>query len=534
MTEKSGEFIDKMDKLKNTLGLISGFLVVCFGLVGHFIEMLSSPISLLAVVWGIFILLFMLHYQKRDPSADKKNKWGLVFYTYAVIALVITIVIIFPIAGRYFSKKDKIEAKNKKIGIVINKFNDTQNDQFTNTLYELIRRDLKHCDTIAAEVNAGGFFPTLPQDYEDSVSSILSSYHYNRGIMVLGERTKDGFSDEKVFRCIICINNLQNLRIDSSKIDAESSSGNAIYIRHPGIIDLGLDLQAEQIASFVLGLLHLNAREYAAAEGDFNRVAQIAQGWSGGKAKKLAGQCRLFIGSSCFKDGRYKEAEEQYRLGLQADSTNAGLFYNFAAIHFLKGDSLKAYQQYVCAARIDETLAIPDALLDKYGLDPLSAIKKISQAASTNTVRLAGTEKKDPKHPNTAPSATVTKKPDRKMDTLKVVPASTNPVENIKEPARFPQPCKLVKVFTPDGRDIIGELKFGQNPQVIYSIVISHDLVFTDGNGQCWKIGRAVPTMNLTRQWRITDNCGNQWLTDGDEYIISGKDRVGKAYFFGD
>src|SRR5437868_9566924 len=91
-----------------------------------------------------------------------------------------------------------------------------------------------------------------------------------------------------------------------------------IFIRNPKIIDLGPEVQADEISKFIIGLLHFNAGRFNQTQTCMSSAITNATN-STRNAKKFVGQCQLYLGGSYVKQRQFDKAQAEYEKGLKAD-----------------------------------------------------------------------------------------------------------------------------------------------------------------------------------------------------------------------
>lgn len=530
------EFKNQVSKLKNDIGLITGLVAIATGLVTSFTELLKSEIVILVLIAGLFIILLRVFQRIQTahkfvtgqkiftyPEEKRKNAKRMVL----VLWIIGPLSIISFIGYTFFYKK---YTNKKNLGIIITKFNDTKNDSFSNDLFTLISRNenLRKSDTIKT-IKHDKFIAFLPVDNLETITGIFDENYFTHGLVVFGERAKDEVSNKNILRCIVYINKLKNLMVDTTKVDMSLSDESVIYIRNPKIIDLGPDLQAKEIADFIIALLYRNAGQINPTREFLTAAINTASEFEAQK-KKFIAQCRLLLGGSYIQSREFDKALEEYKKGVTTDSTLAYLHYNMAVLNLLNKDSAEASKHFKTAFGIDSLLENPIPEFTKR--DPVG-LSSNTLAPISNTVL-----------PKNKPSAANlnSNKDQRKNNqpvvqntvvTQSVAPTTTTVVKTLTD-LSSPQICKEViyHLIDFDMRDLTHKIVFFDgNQKKEYYVNGQNDIIMLIGDMKYQRVGRLSFVKGPYQVFQIKDFCGNTWQTDANDNILSSKGKVGDLFF---
>lgn len=518
----------QLTKLKDDLGLVIGFLTVCIGIVTNIIEIVNSTVYLTVLISGIFLISIRLctkiknahRYsagQKVYEYPDKSRVWagrGLIA-SYVIAPLLIICIIGYKTIYQGYKNKDKI-------GVIITKFEDNKVDLFSNDLRLAISRNkqVMKDDKVKTLCHAE-MLTTLPQDGTKMMQKLFDKYSFTKGLLVFGLRATDQISKENIFQCVVFVNNLRNLVIDTSEVNTDISDSTTLFIKnHQQFIDLGPDLQANQIAHFVLGLLHYNLGQFESAEQEFTTSIRSVN-TSDKNVKRFVAQNYLYLGAGHVKEKKIAEAIHDYEKGIQSDSSISYLHYNLASLHLSQKDSIGAFRHYASASRLDKALSNPMNYFDPEKAFQNASVPKKATPSTDLVIKF------NPLVQHHANNWMVSAIPIKKDS------VNTEPEHISKIIYTFPQTCNKSLVYLTNefqDSEILWLVMFNDNAKVPYYMTMENDLIIFNDEGKYAKVGRMVFTKNMMRQYRITDLCGNEWLTDGDENIISTKGKVGKAF----
>ncbi len=418
-----------------------------------------------------------------------------------VIVATLILVLLLVFGTIYFNIIYKNKVNENDIGIIVTEFNNSGNDLFTNDLYSDLSNqpDIRKSDSIKVIIH-NCFIAVQPNKESDTLKNIFKRNKLNKGLIVFGERNEDKISNQKIFRCMIYVNNLRGLFVDSVMIDVEGSDEKVIYIKTPLLIDFKLKEQSKKLATFILGLLQFNSKQYEKSEKTFNKI--ISESDSVTYSKKLIAACKLFIGNGNFGLGKYKEAIQQYRVGVEFDSTNAHLYYNLGSLSLMNKKLAEAYLFYKKAHQIDDDLLIPDIDLKK---EKKKAENKRFDSKDKDVFSIDDSE---------------FKKLETKVDWSKLG------LSNENEP-------KVCGDFLPSDNNYLIEnipyIVLFKSDNTVQMYIDQNDnlLLFNKDGTYFFMIGRVIKKENVRF---LVDNCKNIWLIDEKGYIVSKKGIVGRMY----
>lgn len=495
-----------MGSLKKYLDLIVAFLALCSDIVLQMIKVYHSYFTIIVI---LTIILFIIINKCLKIQKAQETRLGVTKFIYSVnerknakmvtiVSSVLIPVIVISILYYHLLYKNKISEKD--IGIIITEFSNSGNDLFTNDLYNDLSNQsyIKESDSIKVNIY-NGFLAVQPNKNADTLINIFRKYKLSKGLLVFGERDEDKLSDEKIFRCMVYVNNLKGLMVDSVMVD-EGSDEKVIYIKTPTFIDLKLKAQTKKISAFILGLLQFNSKQFERSEETFNSIIKGAD--SSNTNKKWIGACMLFSGSSNAINGKLETAMQQFIKGIEADSTNAHLYYNLAALKALNKNLDEAYVLFKKANDLDKNLSIP--ALDFKSGNNISDKKQLFDAKNIDAFSIDNPELKNRKFKSKL----------AKLDTT-----STN----------FPVLCKELKLNdnTFELHDIPYIILFNANPAVQFYLDQKNDLLIFNEEGRYMVVGQMF---QYEKGRGLKDFCKNTWAVDDKGYIISNKGVIGKLY----
>ncbi|KAA2242530.1 WG repeat-containing protein [Chitinophaga agrisoli] len=337
---------NEIEKYKNSLEVIIGLIAILFSISTLATQIFDSSYSIALICIALFFILqrafteminakkeaFGLFVPKYSPQ---KIKWAKVLRFFSGILLVFPLFLLIKII---IVKSTSHRVDEKNIGLLIARFTNEEDDDFSYKLFSVLDAELQDGDTINTMrvnkfINIGGV------GYLDTIKNVFDDNLYKKGLLIFGKRS----TTSPVFDCNIYLNGILN----NKKI---------IHLQNPDVIKFSIDYQSQVVAEFILGLLYYNSNEFDVSKGKFQQVLEINQNENN---RKLIGYSRLFIGHNLLCKKQFAEAGKEYKLGIKVDSMNGYLHYNLANVMLATGAMDDAYREYTIANKLNNKLLNP-------------------------------------------------------------------------------------------------------------------------------------------------------------------------------